>query len=468
MNRKLFYAFNILCLAVFVAALVVDFDKDWRGYQREYFLKTAASLEARAREAEPQQALALRAQARQMRGQWTQVRQIIARDLGRVDRCITCHVGMDEFANPTLKTPFQEQPFTGHPDVEGLVRAHPFQKFGCTSCHSGQGIATTIPAAHGEVHHWEKPMLRGALIQASCAKCHGNFETLKGAEVVAKGRHLFEEHGCFGCHSIRGFGGVISEPLDAVADKPLERIGGYNFSLIKGPDGKPLDKHHWTLPNWILAHLTNSPMDFIPNDPFAKFNKEPIAPSGMPDFSKELPPGGAEAITAYLLSMTEELIPSRYTVPAPPKAEPKPAGAVERGRRVYRKYGCAGCHGVDAKEGRRNYNAMGPGQGDPASYATPEALHAAMALGREPTLPDTMGTFSPDELRTKIREGVTGAHINRFVTALPGRTGADGKPLPGPMPPLYMPPWKDKIKGDELEDLIAYLFSIKKAEKDEW
>jgi hypothetical protein len=28
------------------------------------------------------------------------------------------------------------------------------------------------------------------------------------------------------------------------------------------------------------------------------------------------------------------------------------------------------------------------------------------------------------------------------------------------MPPLYMPPWKEKIKGEEMEDLLTYLYSI--------
>jgi len=31
----------------------------------------------------------------------------------------------------------------------------------------------------------------------------------------------------------------------------------------------------------------------------------------------------------------------------------------------------------------------------------------------------------------------------------------------GPQPPFYMPAWKSKIKGDEMESLITYLMSIK-------
>ncbi len=36
---------------------------------------------------------------------------------------------------------------------------HPVEKFGCTSCHGGQGWAIDTEAAHGQVAHWEEPLL---------------------------------------------------------------------------------------------------------------------------------------------------------------------------------------------------------------------------------------------------------------------------------------------------------------------
>ena len=51
-----------------------------------------------------------------------------------------------------------------------------------------------------------------------------------------------------------------------------------------------------------------------------------------------------------------------------------------------------------------------------------------------------------EELKDKIAHGVPFIAKN------------DSK---GPTPPLYMPAWKDKIKGQELEDLATYLLSIK-------
>lgn len=343
-----------------------------------------------------------------------------------------------------------------HPELAGLVKNHPFQKFGCTVCHGGQGLALSVDAAHGHVENWEKPLLKGNMIQANCAKCHGDFQTLRGAEAVAKGRKLAEEHGCFGCHAVNGVGGVVSvDWAKDVADKPLERIALYNFSLAKGPDGKPIPRLDWKLPAWIMAHMTQAPMDFLPNDPFAHLNKEPIAPSGMPDFSKELSVSDAEDITAYILSLTqEENIPHKYYVSAPPKPEPKFASAREHGHFVFHKYGCAGCHGVEAVAGRRNFNALGPGQ-TPYSDSLSEAdLFVNMAKGREPTLPDVLGTYTRDELKAKIQNGVPGSAINRYNPN-------------GPATPLYMPTWKEKIKGQELDDLVTFLLSIAKKQKNE-
>ncbi|MBI3547687.1 MAG: c-type cytochrome [Elusimicrobia bacterium] len=455
MHRKLFVAFNVLLVAAFVWSLAVDYKKDWRDIQAEYFKKTAAAYAEKAKSAkDPKEAETFNQLSKAALREPIMIRQIIAKDLNRIDRCITCHVGMDEFVNPTLTTPHKEHPFTGHPKLGEIVKNHTFQKYGCSVCHAGQGLATSVEAAHGKTENWEKPLAKGALLQASCAKCHMNFQSLKGAEMVAKGRDLFEKHGCIGCHSLHGVGGAVSVDLGNIADKPLERIAPFNLSLIKTKDGKPLPKDDWKLPAWIEAHLTNVPMSFIPNDPHAQYNKEPIAPSGMPDFTQEIKHEGADAITAYLLSMSEEEnIPHKYHVIREAKPEPKFASAGDHGKFVFKKYGCAACHGLEGVAGRRNYNAMGAGQPALDDVKADKAkLHEAMAMGREPTLPDVLGTYTREELKKKIQDGVPGSQIAKYNPD-------------GPTPPLYMPAWKDRIKGQELEDLITWLLSIAKKQE---
>jgi mono/diheme cytochrome c family protein len=456
--RKLFYASNFLLLAFFGWAFLKDYNAEWKTYQSKYYEMTAQDLEKQAAAAtDPKKAADLRAQAKKVRHSPLEIKQIISNDLGRYDRCITCHVGMDEYTNPTLKTPFTENPYKGHPKIdEALAKAHPFTKFGCTACHEGQGLATTKEAAHGWVMHWEHPMLKGVHIQGSCVKCHGDFETLKGAEVAAKGKKLFNEHGCQGCHAINGKGGVISVDLGDIADKPFERIAGFNFKRVRldGMDGPELPEAHWNIQNWILGHLVNDPQYVTPNDPFAHLNAEPIPPSGMANFTQELSRADADAIVAYLSGMTkEEVIPYRYHVAEPPVREPKFADAKAHGHYVFQKYGCAGCHGIDAKAGRRRFNALGAGQkpNDEATLASlsEEEKFKQMDMGREPTLPDLMGTYAHDELVTKISNGVSAADAKKWNPK-------------GPMPMVYMPAWKDKISKAELNDLATWLLSTAK------
>jgi cytochrome c2 len=444
--RKLFIAFNVALVVGFALSFLVDYQAEWKVYQKKFYQLAAADLEAKAAKAPAEEAKGLREEAAKLRSTPLEIKQIIARDLGKIDRCTTCHVGMDEYVNPTMKNGLKDNPYKSHPNIAVLNAKHPFQKFGCTVCHQGQGLATTVAAAHGKVRNWEKPMLEGPMIQASCARCHEDFQHLKGAEFAAKGDKLFHEHGCQGCHSIRGVGGVVSVDLRDIADKPLERIAGFNFSQVK-KDGKPLPEDEWTIPNWILGHLTNDPLSVTPNDPHAKFNPEPVAPNGMPNFTendasgkRELSVDDAHAITTYLLSMTEEPIPHQYFVSAGADPEPRFSDPAMHGKFVFEKYGCAGCHGLHGTKGRRNFNALGAGQKDPEND---------MDKGREPTLVDTVGTYTHDELIKKISTGVPASAVNKYNPS-------------GPTTPLYMPSWKDKISKKEIDDVATWLLTIAK------
>lgn len=155
------------------------------------------------------------------------VRQIVVKDIPedvnfmrvqRVDRCTTCHLGID---NPDFKN--AAQPFRSHPNLEMFVdknSPHPVEQFACTTCHMGRGRATDfIAAAHTprseeqrhewekkynwrELEHWANPMLPVTFTQASCFKCHKEQEVVKGAEKLNMGMALIERAGCYGCHEI--------------------------------------------------------------------------------------------------------------------------------------------------------------------------------------------------------------------------------------------------------------------------
>lgn len=421
--RNLFLGGNFILLFLFLGVVVKDHLREWKPFQRQ-FLKMESrrlhqELEAATTEEDKKR---LTLELRAVKGQSTHIRQVMLPRMDRYDRCITCHTGQDPAANPSQTTSYDTAPFKAPENA--VHKAHPIEKFGCTVCHSGQGLATTVKGGHGEVHHWEKPLLRGVLLQASCAKCHTNVWDDKAMPYTAawrRGEELFREKGCIGCHQVHGQGGPISVDLaEETADKPLGRI---DFSHT----GLPAEER--TLANWIKAHFVTPPSELVPGDPEGHFNAEPIAPSGMPFF--DLSNEDADAVTTYVLSLGRDNVPVDLLAKPVQRPEPVYRTPAERGRAVYVKYGCAACHGPEAKGGIPNFNY--------------ENI-------TEPNLTKTVSTYTRDELREKISNGV------------PVVGKADAK---GPTPPLYMPAWKDKIKGQELEDLLTYLTSI--AEKgEEW
>ncbi len=390
MKRLLFLLFSgllaVLVMVVFVRDMV---GHEWFGYQRAYY--STLTKQERGKEGYG-------------------IRQTILPQLNRADRCTTCHLAIDHPAH-ALAT----QPFIAHPG--DYLEHHPVDQFGCVSCHGGQGQATEVQAAHGEVPHWEQPLLRGAYVQASCGRCHGDIAKIQAqAPLLAKGQRLFKEYGCAGCHALRGVGQTVSVELGDMANKPLQQL---DFTFIDGPH---------TLANWMYEHFKD-PQHTTPG-----FRKEELPPGEEEIFPSPMPNYGftdeeARALTIYMLSLTDEHLPSNYVVPAPPEAAPVFASAVEAGREVFQRFGCAGCHGIDGRGGRKNWNYL-HGQEEPALIFVREI-------------------YSKEDLKGFIQRG---------------KQPVDRLDPHRPVPPLYMPAWREKITGQDLDHLVEYLYSLDPAD----
>ncbi len=138
--RRFYGWFTVLGLLVGVLVVIGyyrDEYREWKDYQRKFIQE-----EIRRAATPQQQAMA--------ESTPVQVRQILLPELNRVDRCTTCHLAVED---PSYGG--YPQPLAYHP----LHEQHPFEKFGCTICHRGQGRATTAADAHGNVPHWDQPML---------------------------------------------------------------------------------------------------------------------------------------------------------------------------------------------------------------------------------------------------------------------------------------------------------------------
>jgi cytochrome c2 len=134
-----------------------------------------------------------------------------------VDRCESCHLGirspisirasdMVPLGRGKLSRPDPlARAFVSHPNSE-LLKIHEPEKFGCSSCHWGNGRATTsIEKGHGENRFWMHPLFKKENTEAGCNQCHSADRVLQGATTLNKGKDLFYERGCVGCHRYEGF-----------------------------------------------------------------------------------------------------------------------------------------------------------------------------------------------------------------------------------------------------------------------
>ncbi|MEE8399178.1 MAG: c-type cytochrome, partial [Desulfobacterales bacterium] len=217
------------------------------------------------------------------------VRQRWIRPLNRVDRCETCHLGIED---PRFDD--AAQPFTSHPDVD----THPIGTLGCTICHGGWPMATTLEKSHGPTESWIKAIYHKNFMEASCSLCHGDF-LQEAAPILFKGHKLFDELGCRGCHKIAGTEKInIGPPLKKIATKV---------------------KKDWLI-RWLIE-----PKGYFEN-------------ARMPNFS--LDNRQAADIAAFLYSRFK-----------PANADKEIIGSYERGRRLFGESRCVTCHSVEGRGG---------------------------------------------------------------------------------------------------------------------
>lgn len=134
-----------------------------------------------------------------------------------VDRCETCHLGVREpftitpvdmraVRNKKWQKPDElSRAFVSHPNKD-LLEIHNPDRFGCSSCHGGNGRATTTAEkAHGLNKFWLHPLYEKENTQAGCQQCHSADRVIQGADVLNLGKDLFQYRGCVGCHRSEGF-----------------------------------------------------------------------------------------------------------------------------------------------------------------------------------------------------------------------------------------------------------------------
>ena len=459
--QQLFFVLSVLSLVLIVAAAWQAHTPSWKNYQRSFF-----QLEAQGEPNAITKAAVLAAQP--------EIHQEMLTGLQRVDRCTTCHLGVED---PTMKN--APEPFRYH---EGLG-SHIPSKFGCTICHGGQGLATDKESAHGKVDFWPSPLLSREYIRASCGRCHKEGD-VPGVPELTEGRRLFESQGCRGCHKLNGVGGSIgpdltTEGANRRAPEWMERhfltpnvvsagsampnfhftrdqaraltyymlsltseeMGSYYSSvrLIPGPEyGRQLfiEKNCVTCHSVggegsksgpdLLGVTTRHSAEWLDEQ---LVNPELVYPgSSMPAY--DLEPNARKALLAYLQTATPDdiqAILSHRLRPLTPEDV-----SIEAGKQDFARFGCVGCHGTALQGGVANPNAQG---------------------GEVPSLLHVSDDYTKDEVIAIIRNG----------RAPPLENTA------GPTPPLYMPSWKHVLSDEDIHRIADFLWSKQeKKAKDAW
>lgn len=257
-------------------------------------------------------------------------------DIDRVDRCMTCHVASNR---PGFDGEEWEHPFRTHPQLDLFVgdnSLHPYNTYGCTSCHQGLDRATDFSrAGHSPIdevvaaewetgYDWEAqkyleaPILPATYSEAGCLSCHADGAWTPRSERLDVGRQLISKMGCFGCHTI-----------DYPAFSELPRPGP-NLNRVAGKIDPGFAYQ------WIAAPRDFRPTTWMPHF----FFQENI----VGEENEERQRAEIAALVRFLWDHSE--------TPSYPSA---PSGDAERGRELFETVGCTGCHLLDGEATRDDF-----------------------------------------------------------------------------------------------------------------
>src|SRR3954462_13654237 len=270
-----------------------------------------------------------------------------------------------------------------------LVKNHVPEQYGCTTCHGGEGSQTKgvrhKAFRHGEDDHdWNDPLtdevtvmgkkFKGAFMQSKCNKCHTQELTLSHAPLLSRGKKLFTDVGCWGCHPVEGYNELAKRgpTLTNIASKTTQ---GWLRTWIEYPKGwRPATRMPNFWPGAVDASAVPHPETQKPEDVIAQHQK--------------LREHEVSAIVAYLWTNSEK---------APLLAQSAPKGDAAKGKETFESVGCRACHVTEKDSTARRSEASeerdyAPNLWNVADKARPEWIYSWVknpkAMWPETKMPD--------------------------------------------------------------------------------
>jgi cytochrome c1 len=301
-----------------------------------------------------------------------------------IDRCESCHLGVREpikLTRSDMTLPDVDPAddtiaaaFVSHPNKE-LFKTHDPERFGCSTCHGGNGRGTTsVEKGHGRYKHWLWPLYYKENVEAGCNQCHNRDRVLQGAETLNRGKNLFQVRGCAGCHRYEAFdreADALSNARQSIKTLELERDDRRReiTQTSAAADSAPTDEEAAQLRNKANAlrqmisqidaridefdiqskYLMQDVKKIGPNlkEIKAKLRKDwiPVWLSDpqafrpgtkMPTFRLE--DDEVKAISAFLWQSALEV-----------KLPSQPQGDTAHGKELFKTLGCLGCHSINGQ-----------------------------------------------------------------------------------------------------------------------
>lgn len=279
---KIYFITSILFLLVLIISPFKETSTEWRAIQKKYNQISKKIPESDLSASK-------------------NLKQIWIPELNRIDRCISCHV---ETENSTVEN--VPNLFKPHPKIY-----HDIEKWGCTICHEGQGLATNFEDAHLPNESWDKPVLPNRYVESTCLRCHIH-ASLPETPNLNAGRQLVHDFNCNGCHDLPGNHDAFIPILDGIGSK----VTGKNWIDLWLKNPKEF-RHNTKMPNFFLSDEEIKALrDFLMQ--FKTFSNS-VKLSELPDY--------------YVQQKDDESF-------------------IEEGKTLFREVNCISCHSVNGEGGR--------------------------------------------------------------------------------------------------------------------